>query len=171
MTGQQLKLGLAPLALAALAACGGNPPPAEPAPQAPPAAQPAPAAAPAAPTPAAAPAPAARAAAAAPAAAPAARDRLAGEWEWTASMGGEAYSGTMTFESRPDGYAGLLRVAGLFDGTLRVVTLAATGVRAIWDSPEGELVMNAVFTDAQTLTGTVDVASAGATASILARRR
>ena len=159
-------IALAPLALAALAACSGNPPPAAPTPQPAPA-SPAPRPAPA---PVAAPAPAPAPAPAAPTAA-AARNSLPGEWEWSAAMGAESYSGTMTISLGTTGYAGTLRVAGMFDATLRTASVSGTTVRMVFDSPEGELALEAEFTDPNTLSGNVIVVSAGMTASLSARRR
>ena len=160
-------LALAPLALAAMAACSGNPPPVAPTPRAAPAPPAAPAARPA-PAPTAAPAPAPAPAPAAPAPA---RNTLPGEWEWSAAMGAESYSGTMTVSLGSTGYSGTLRVAGMFDATLRTASVSGTTVRAVFDSPEGELVMEAEFTDPNTLSGNVIVVSAGMTASLSARRR
>lgn len=145
---RRARLALAPLALAALAVCSGNPPPAAPVPQ---------------------PAPA-PAAASAPTAAPA-RNSLPGEWEWSAAMGAETYSGTMTIALGTAGYTGTLRVAGMFDAALRTASVSGSTVRAIFDSPEGELALEAEFTDANTLSGNVIVVSAGMTASLSARRR
>jgi hypothetical protein len=188
------------LALAAgLAACGHNPQPAAPAPQPTPpprAVAPRPAPTPTAAAPAAAPATASQAPAAqAPAAAPAApapmatpafapvaaaapapvaaasRADLAGDWEWTAMMEGQPYFGTMSFQAAGSGYTGILRVSGLWDATVRTVTVTGTTVRVVFDGPEGELVMDAQFTDPNNLSGRVDVASAGAIATIAARRR
>jgi len=162
--------------VAALAACSRNPQPATPAPQASPAPRPAvtpavaptPSAAPArvtAPTPAAAPAPAA----AAPAPAP--RFELAGDWDWTATFQGQPFDGTMSFQSSGGSYSGVMRVAGQFDATVRTVTVTGNAVRAMLDSPQGEMVLEAQFTDANTLSGLVNVLAAGEAASFSATRR
>lgn len=166
------------LALAtALAACSHNPPSAALAPAtAPAAARPAPPAPPPAPAPrrAAAPAPTvAPPAAAAPsgAAQPTFRADPAGEWDWTATMEDQPYDGTLSLQGAGTGYTGTLRVSGLWDATVRSATLAGAALRVIFDSPEGELVMDAQFTDPNNFSGRVDVASAGASALISARRR
>ena len=152
--------------VAALAACSRNPQPATPAPQAAPAAQAAPAprpvaapAAPAAPTPAAAPAPTA------------ARFELAGDWDWTATFQGQPFDGTMSFQSSGGSYSGLMRVAGQFDATVRTATVTGNAVRVMLDSPQGEMVLEAQFTDANTLSGLVNVIAAGEAASFSATRR
>jgi hypothetical protein len=166
--------------LAALAACSRNPQPATPAPQA--AAATRPAAAPAA-TPA--PAPAARVpTAAAPAAAPAAavapaanpapaaaRYELAGDWDWTATFQGQPYGGTLSFQTSGGTFTGVMRVVGQFDATVRTASVTGNTVRATLDSPQGEMVLEAQFTDAHTLTGSVAVLAAGEAASFSATRR
>lgn len=168
--------GLAALALA-LAACSANPGPATPAPQPAPAAAPAtaptaaPVAAPA--TPAVTPTPAAAPATPAVAPAPAAARRftIVGNWEWTSSFQGQPYGGTMTVEVQGSGYNALLRVSGMFDATARTVELSGDQVRMVFDSPQGELILEAQFTDPDTLTGRVDVVAAGESATISAVRR
>lgn len=156
--------------VAAFAACSRNPQPATPTPQAapgPPAAPaPRPVAAPAAvsapaPTPAPAPAPA-------PAAA---RFELAGDWDWTATFQGQPFDGTMSFQSSGGSYSGLMRVGGQFDATVRTVTVTGNAVRVMLDSPQGEMVLEAQFTDANTLSGLVNVLAAGEAASFSATRR
>jgi hypothetical protein len=157
------RLGTA-LALAALAACSHNPAPASPEPQpAPPVRVLLPQ--PAAPAPVAAPAPA-------PAAAPApARFELLGEWDWNATLGDEAYSGTMTLQSQGAGFTGFMRVAGQFDATVRSAVVTGNAARVIFDSPQGEMVLDALFTDANTLAGRVEVSAMGAVASFSAHRK
>ena len=168
------------LAALALAACSSNPSPTPPAPQPAAAARPAPAplvqpaAVPArapamapapAPTPAPTPAPAAAAAAAA------APYTLAGEWEWSSVFQGQLYSGTMTLELSGGSFAGTMRVSGQFDATVRTGSLSGNTVRVVLDSPQGEMVLEAQFTDANTLTGRVDVVAAGEAATFSATRR
>jgi len=160
---------LAALALA-LAACSSNPSPTPPAPQPSPAARPAPAppvqpAAVPARAPAVAPAPA-------PTPAPAAAPYiLAGEWEWSSTFQGQPYSGTMTLELSGGSYTGTMRVSGQFDATVRTGSLSGNTVRVVLDSPQGEMVLEAQFTDANTLTGRVDVVAAGEAATFSATRR
>jgi hypothetical protein len=164
---------LAALALA-LAACSSNPSPTPPAPQPAPAPRPAPAppvqpAAVPARAPAVAPAPApAPAPTPAPAAAP---YTLAGEWEWSSVFQGQLYSGTMTLELSGGSFAGTMRVSGQFDATVRAGSLSGNTVRVVLDSPQGEMVLEAQFTDANTLTGRVDVVAAGEAATFSATRR
>jgi len=134
---------LAALALS-LAACSSNPSPAAPAPQ---------------PAPAPAPAPAA------------ARYLLAGEWEWSSTFQGQPYSGTMTLELTGGSYTGTMRVSGQFDATVRTASLSGNTVQIVLDSPQGEMVLEAQFTDANTLTGRVDVVAAGDAATFSATRR
>ena len=160
---------LAALALA-LAACSSNPSPTPPAPQPSPSARPAPAppvqpAAVPARAPAVAPAPAPTPA---PAAAP---YTLAGEWEWSSMFQGQLYSGTMTLELSGGSYTGTMRVSGQFDATVRTASLSGNTVRIALDSPQGEMVLEAQFTDANTLTGRVDVVAAGEAATFSAVRR
>jgi hypothetical protein len=193
MTRARRTAGLALVAV--LAACSRNPQAASPTPQAAPAvsapppaapaqspapnpvapaAAPAPAPAPAAaaPTPAAAAAPTPAAAAQpAPTSAAATHFNLAGEWEWTATFQGQLYGGTMSFQGSGDGYTGIMRVAGQFDATVRTATVAADTVRATLDSPQGEMMLEAVFTDADTMTGLVYVLAAGEAASFSATRQ
>jgi hypothetical protein len=134
---------LAALALF-VAACSSNPSPAAPAPQ---------------PAPAPAPAPAA------------ARYVLAGEWEWSSTFQGQLYSGTMTLELSGGSYTGTMRVSGQFDATVRTASLSGNTVQIVLDSPQGEMVLEAQFTDANTLTGRVDVVAAGDAATFSATRR
>ena len=168
--------------VAALSACSRNPQLATPAPQA--TAAPRPVATPAAtpaPTPAAAPAPVAApapapaptpAAAAAPAQAPAAtRFDLAGDWDWTATFQGQPYAGTMSFQASGGSYSGVMRVEGQFDATVRTVTVTGNVVRGLLDSPQGEMELEAQFTDANTMTGQINVLAAGEAASFSATRR
>jgi len=161
--------------LAALAACSHNPRPTAPAPQPTPrrrVLQPQPAAAPApAPAPAAAPAPTpAPTPAAAPAAAPA-RFELPGEWEWDAMLEDQPYSGTMSLQAQGIGYTGTMRVTGQFDASVRSAVVTGDAVRIILDSPQGEMVLDAIFTDPNTLAGRVDVTYLGAVASFSAHRK
>jgi pyruvate/2-oxoglutarate dehydrogenase complex dihydrolipoamide acyltransferase (E2) component len=158
---------LAVLALS-VAACSSNPSPAAPAPQPAPAAQPAavPARAPAA-----APAPAPAPPPAPPPAPAAARYVLTGEWEWSSIFQGQPYSGTMTLELSGGSYTGTIRVSGQFDATVRTASLSGNTVRIFLDSPQGEMVLEAQFTDANTLTGRVDVVAAGDAATFSAVRR
>ena len=86
-------------------------------------------------------------------------------------MEDQLYSGTMIFQAAGTGYSGTLRVTGQWDATVRTASVTGTTVRVVFDSPEGELVMDAQFTDPNGISGRVDVASAGATATIVARRR
>ena len=176
---------LAALALS-VAACSSNPSPAVPAPQPAPAApapQPVPAARPAPAQPAQ-PAQPAAAPARAPAAAPAptptpaptpaptaARYVLAGEWEWSGTFQGQLYSGTMTLGLSGGSYTGTISVSGQFDATVRAASLIGNTVRIVLDSPQGELLLEAQFTDANTLTGRVDVVAAGEAATFSATRR
>jgi len=164
---------LAALALSA-AACSSNPSPAAPTPQPAPAARPAPAP-PAQPTAATARAPAAAPApvpAPAPTPAPAAAPfTLAGEWEWSSIFQGQLYSGTMTLELSGGSYSGTMRVSGQFDATVRAASLIGNTVRIVLDSPQGEMVLEAQFTDANNLTGRVDVVAAGEAATFSAVRR
>jgi hypothetical protein len=150
--------------VAAFAACSRNPQPATPTPQAAPA--PRPAAAPAAipaPAPVAAPAPA-------PAPTPA-RFELAGDWDWNATFQGQPFDGTMSFQASGGSYSGMMRVAGQFDATVRTATVTGNAVRVMLDSPQGEMVLEAQFTDANTLSGLVNVIAAGEAASFSATRR
>jgi hypothetical protein len=175
MTDHRLARLGATLALAAtLAACSHNPRPATPAPQptprprvlqpqpAPPPAQvPAPVAAPApAPPPAAAPAPAAPA-----------RFEIAGEWDWNAMLEDQPYSGTMTLRLQGGAYSGVMNVSGQFDATVRSAAVTGDAVRVVFDSPQGELTLDAVFTDANTLAGRVEVHAMEAVASFSAHRK
>jgi hypothetical protein len=96
---------------------------------------------------------------------------LAGDWDWSAMLGDEAYSGTMTLQSQGAGFTGSMRVTGQFDAEVRTATVTGNIVRIVLDSPQGELVLDAIFTDANTLAGRVDVSAAGATASFSAHRK
>jgi hypothetical protein len=165
--GAMLSLG------AALAACSHYPRPAAPVPSGAPAAAPTPAptvpavtatAAPAAPAPAPTPAPSAPAVTRGPYV-------LAGDWDWSAMLGDEPYSGTMTLQAQGTGFTGTLRVTDQFDGIVRSGTATGSSVRVVFDSPQGELVLEAVFTDANTLSGRVDVVSDGTSATFSAHRR
>lgn len=91
----------------------------------------------------------------APAAAP---FTLAGEWEWSSIFQGQLNSGTM-------------RVSGQFDATVRTASLSGNTVRIVLDSAQGEMVLEAQFTDANNLTGRVDVVPAGEAATFSAARR
>jgi hypothetical protein len=155
---------------AALAACSHTPPRVAPAPAAAPAPAPAPMPAPTVP------AATATAAPAAPAPTPAptvARGPfvLAGDWDWSAMLGDQPYSGTMTLQAQGTGFTGTLRVTGEFDGIVRSGTVTGNTIRVTFDSPQGELVLEAVFTDANTLSGRVDVAAQGESATFSAHRR
>jgi hypothetical protein len=107
-----------------------------------------------------------------PAPAPAAaRYLLAGEWEWSSTFQGQPYSGTMTLELSGGSYAGTMRVSGQFDASVRTASLSGNMVRIVLDSPQGEMVLDAQFTDSNTLTGRVDVVAAGDAATFSATRR
>ena len=151
------RLGAALALAATLAACSHNPRPATPAPQ------PVPRPRVLQPQPAAAPAPA-------PAAAPT-RFELVGEWDWSVMLQDEAYTGTLSLQPQGTGYSGSMRVTGQFDATVRSATVTGNAVRIVFDSPQGELVLDAIFTDANTLAGQVEVASLGATGSFSGHRK
>lgn len=164
------RLGAAVALAAALAACSHTPRPATPAPQPTPrprALQPQPAPPPAqVPVPAAAPAPAAPAPAAAPA-----RFELAGEWDWSAMLQDQPYSGILTLRLQGGAWSGVMNVSGQFDATVRTAAVTGDAVRISFDSPQGEMTLDAVFTDANTLAGRVEVHSMEAVASFSAHRK
>jgi hypothetical protein len=84
---------------------------------------------------------------------------------------GQLYSGTMTLEISSGSYTGTMRVSGQFDATVRTGSLSGNTVRVVLDSPQGEMVLEAQFTDANALTGRVDVVAAGEAATFSAVRR
>jgi hypothetical protein len=83
----------------------------------------------------------------------------------------QPYSGTMSLQAQGTGYTGTMRVAGQFDATVRSAVVTGDTVRIILDSPQGEMVLDAIFTDANTLAGRVEVSFMGAVASFSAHRK
>jgi hypothetical protein len=64
-----------------------------------------------------------------------------------------------------------MRVVGQFDATVRTAAVTGRVMRATLDSPQGEMMLEAEFTDANTLTGSVAVLAAGEAATFSATRR
>ena len=77
----------------------------------------------------------------------------------------------MTLGISGGSYSGMMRVSGQFDATARTASLSGDAVRIVLDSPRGEMVLEAQFTDANTMTGRVDVVAAGEAATCSAVRR
>jgi hypothetical protein len=83
----------------------------------------------------------------------------------------EPFSGTLSLQRAADTWSGTMRVNGEFDAVVRSGAVAGNTVRVVFDSPQGDLVLVAVFTDPNTLSGRVDVVVDGASATFSAHRR
>jgi len=140
----RLRSALAPVLVASalLGACATNPKPAAPAPQ-PRAAAPQPAAAP---DPATAPAPAA--------------PDLAGEWEFTSTIGEETVGGTLTLTRSGQSYTGLARAHDGQTFPLRSLTLVGGKVVMTFDTPDGVARVESTLTGVSAMSGTVLVGDA-----------
>ena len=125
-------------ALALVAACAHNPPPAAPAPQS---------------------GPAAAALAPKPAQAAAAEADLSGDWSFAVDFPGQRMVGLIQLRRSGTGYVGTATPSDVEgSATLTSLTVSGTHVTMVFDSPDGEARCEAVLTDAKTMHGTVTYA-------------